>query len=549
MSDLPQALYEDILESHPTHYRALHALGVIEGRKNNWVRAAELLGRAVAVNPLDASAHCDRGVAFKGLKQWQAALACYDRAIALRADYAEAHSNRGNVLRDLQQFEAALASYDRAIALRADYAEAHYNRGVVLHDLHRLPPALASYDRAIAVKPDYARAHCNRGVVLEQLDQLEAALASYDRAIAIKSDYAQAYSNRGNTLRALNRVDAAIESCNQALALDPQHAAAHQNRGIALLLAGDFANGWIDYEWRWRNPNSPLAKDARTFPQPRWQGREPLAGKTILIYSEQGLGDTLQFCRYVPMVVERGARVILEVQKPLERLLAGLAGVAELVPRGAAPPDFDCHCALLSLPLAFGTTASSIPRCVPYLSSEVDKTLYWRDRLRENRKFKVGLVWSGGFRPEQPEPWSVNNRRNIPLAKLAPLKHPKIEFYSLQKGQPAESEPAALMAGHWDGPRLIDFTHELQDFSDTAALMANLDLLISVDTSTAHLAGALGKPVWILSRFDGCWRWLLDRTDTPWYPTARLYRQDRPGDWDGVVRRLGDDLHALLESA
>jgi hypothetical protein len=216
------------------------------------------------------------------------------------------------------------------------------------------------------------------------------------------------------------------------------------------------------------------------------------------------------------------------------------------VARGEPLPHFDCHSALLSLPLIFKTTLANIPACVPYLFSDLAKTDHWKQRLGETRALRVGLVWSGGFRPDQPEVWSVNERRNIGLVKLASLAHPRIEFHSLQKGQAAESELARLIADHWSGPPLTDFTGELYDFTDTAALMANLDLIISVDTSIAHLAGAMGKPVWILNRFDTCWRWLLNRSDSPWYPTATLYRQNKPGDWDCVVRRVRTDLLALV---
>jgi hypothetical protein len=241
-------------------------------------------------------------------------------------------------------------------------------------------------------------------------------------------------------------------------------------------------------------------------------------------------------------VAAMGARVILEVQRPLKSLLATIDGAAQVIGSGDSLPAFDFYSSLMSLPAALRTTLATVPAHVPYLKSNAEKRLIWKEKLGETAKRRVGLVWSGGFRPDQPELWSVNRRRNIPLAKLAPLKHPGIEFYSLQKGQPAESELSDLVAGMWDGPHLVDFTHLLHDFSDSAALMDQMDLVISVDTSMAHLAGALGKPVWLLNRFDSCWRWLLDRTDSPWYPTLRLYRQEILGDWDGVVDKVRRDL-------
>jgi len=524
---------------------ALHQLGVIAARSGDFAGAVNLIGRSIDADPSNPAAFNDRGIALKGLGQYEAALASIDRAIALLPGYAAAHNNRANVLRELRRWDAALASYDRAIMIDPAYSEAHGNRAVLLNDLHQWEAAVAGFDRAIAAQPANANAHCNRGVALEHLGELGRALEDYERAVALDPRFVQAYSNRGNVLRQLGRIEAALASCDRAIALSPEHAAAHQNRALALLLRGDWTEGWAEYEWRWKNPHSALAKDHGRFTQPLWSGQEGLAGKTILLHAEQGLGDTLQFCRYAPRIAERGAQVVMEVQGALLEVLAGLDGVAQFVARGQPLPPFDCHCPLLSLPRAFGTTPHETPAQTPYLRSDVHKTRAWAERLASTSKRRVGLVWSGGFRPNQPEVWAVDRRRNIELAMLAPLRHSGIEFFSLQKGESAEAELAQLLAGGWDGPRLTDFTGLLSDFSDTAALIQQLDLVISVDTSTAHLAGALGKPVWLLNRFDTCWRWLLERSDTPWYPSARLFRQEEPGAWSGVVRRVAADLAAF----
>lgn len=541
-----RAVYERILDTDPGQGEALHQLGIIVGRTGDFAKAAELIGRAIDIDPTNAAACSDRGVALKALRQWDAALASYDRAIALQPSHAEAHNNRGNVLRELGRWEAALASYDRAIALAPRYPEAHNNRGVLLNDLHQWAAALASYDQAIAERPDYANAHCNRGVALERIGRLDEALASYNQAIRLDGNFVQALANRGNVQRDLRQLDAALASCERAIALRPDHAEAHQNKAIALLLLGDLQNGWREYEWRWKNERSPLMQDKRSYPQPRWLGRPSLSGRTILLQSEQGLGDTLQFSRYATMAAHLGARVVLEAPQPLVSLLRNLEGSPQVVARGAALPPFDCWAPLMSLPLAFDTTLANVPAAVPYLRSGAEKSSHWKKKLGEKTRPRIGLVWSGGFRPGQPELWSLDRRRNIPLASLAALKRADVEFYSLQKGQPAEAELEELVAANWDGPSLQDFTHELHDFEDTAALIQELDLIISVDTSTAHLAGALGKPVWILNRFDSCWRWLLDRADSPWYPTARLYRQESAGHWDGVVQRVREDLARLF---
>ncbi len=505
-------------------------------------RPAEALASydtAIALKPDFAEAHYNRGIALRDLKRPGDALTSYDTAIALKSDDAEAHYNRGNALRDLNRPEDALASYDRAIALRPDHADAFNNRGAALLDLKRPEEALASCDKAIGLKPDHAGAHNNRGNALRELQRPEAALASHDKAIALKPDFAQAHYNRGIALMALRRPDEALASYDNAIALKPDYAEAHWNQALGFLLVGRFEPGWRQFEWR-KRLKAPLG--LRCYAQPPWLGVEDIAGKTLFIYWEQGLGDTIQFCRYAKIAAARGAKVVLSVQQSLIELLEQIGPAIRIVGPDAVPPDFDYHCPLLSLPLALGTTLSNIPATIPYLKSNVEKSLSWKEQLGEKNKPRVGLVWSGGFRPGQTEAWNFNSRRDIPLAKLAVLKDPNIDFYSLQKGEPAELELAALIRDHWDGPHIIDFTSRLRDFSDTAALVDNLDLVVSVDTSTAHLAGALGKPVWLLNRFDTCWRWLLQRADSPWYPTVKLYRQEKAGHWDDVVEQIKMDL-------
>lgn len=386
---------------------------------------------------------------------------------------------------------------------------AHSNRGLVHKELGRYEAALADYNRAIDLSPDCAEAHSNRGIVLQELNQPEAAVASYDRAIAISPDYAQAYLNRS----------------------------------LALLLQGELERGWTDYEWRVKTKDG--RSERRDFLQPRWLGAESLVGKTVLLHCEQGFGDTLQFCRYAKLVADMGAKVLLQVPRALKDLLGTLDGVGQLLLPNEPLPDFDFHSSLMSLPWAFKTTLATIPNQVPYLRASERKRRIWRQRIGDSDKLQIGLVWSGGFRPNQPSVWAVNNRRNIPLTKLATILRSDCTFYSLQKGQPAESELADWIA-NGNEPQIVDLTASLHDFSDTAALIAELDLVISVDTSVVHLAGALGKPVWLLNRFDTCWRWLLERTDSPWYPTITLYRQERMGDWDSVLQRVRSDLEKIV---
>jgi hypothetical protein len=378
--------------------------------------------------------------------------------------------------------------------------------------------------------------------LLSELERFDAALASYDAALAIEPDCAEAHCNRGNLLGDLRQFDEALRSFDRAVAVDPGYAQAYFSRSFVHLVLGDYQKGWADFEWRWRNEHCATSKEKRSFSQPLWLGVQSLRGKTIFLHSEQGLGDTIQFCRYARRVADLGAKVIFETPKALSNVLKTLPGVTQWALPGEPLPRFEYYCPLMSLPLALKSTLATIPSEVPYLHASVERVQYWKDKLGARTKARVGLVWSGGFRPNQPELWAVNNRRNIPLAKLAPLRHSGVEFYSLQKGLAAESELAELIAQNWDGPHLKDYTGELHDFQETAALMEQLDLVISVDTSVAHLAGALGKPLWLLNRFDTCWRWLLDRADSPWYPSVRVYRQGRSGEWEGVVQRVRSDL-------
>jgi tetratricopeptide (TPR) repeat protein len=541
-----QRIYEEILRVEPRHFDALHLLGVIAAASADPSKALDLIDRAIQLNPGNPMAHNNRGAALLDLGLWEAALLSFDRAIGLKEDYAQAHYNRGNALKELKRWEAALAGFDTAIALRPNDAQAHYNRAIVLCAQRQWEAALTGFDRAIALEPDFAEAHSNRGFVLHELRRLDESLASCNRAIALKPDYVEGYCNRGSVLLAERRVAEALSSYDRALEIDPDYAPGHVNRALALLLAGDYERGWTENEWRWKDRSSWVIREKRNFQQPQWLGGISPAGKTILLQSEQGYGDTIQFCRYAALVANLGARVILEVPRALAPLLGSLNGMARVVVQGEPLPHFDMFCPLLSLPLALRTTLSSIPAQVPYLAVAEDRRRIWQDKLGERLRPRIGLAWSGGFRPARPELWSVNERRNIPLAKFAALRSLGADFYSVQKGEPAESELAELMANGWDGPDIANFAGEVGDFADSAALIQQLDLVISVDTAAAHLAGSLAKPVWILNRFDACWRWLLNRDDSPWYPTARLYRQNDPGDWDSVMRTVASDLAEWL---
>jgi tetratricopeptide (TPR) repeat protein len=494
--------------------------------------------KALALRPDHAEANYNSGVLLERTGELRLALASYDAAVTAYPEFYQAHYNRAGILKRLKESEAALRAYERAIAARADYAEAHANRGVVLQELGRLEDALVSYDRALAIRPDSAEGHFNRGSVLKVLRRWDEALASYSRAIELRPAYSAAYCDRAEALMAIGQWDAALTSFDQAVAIQPDFPEAQYNRSLAQLLTGDYANGWANYEWRWRNADRLSLTEKRSFDKPLWSGRESLAGKTLLVYNEQGFGDTLQFCRFVKPVADRGADVILEVQAPLASLCSSLEGVARTVVEGQPVPEIDFRCPLLSLPLALNTTLDTIPAATGYLRCAADKVALWRARLGPRNRARVGLTWSGN--PAQGN----DHNRSFRLADWIHHLPREFDYVCLQKDVRAP-DAATLAANPW----ISRFDDELlRDFGDTAALCECLDLVVSVCTSVAHLSGALGKPTWVLLPFNPDWRWLLDRSDSPWYSTVTLYRQRAIGDWRDVFGRIAADLRRAFGS-
>jgi hypothetical protein len=403
--------------------------------------------------------------------------------------------------------------------------QAHCNRGTVLLGLGRAADALASFDRAIALRPDIAELHSNRGNALRDLAQPEAGLVAHARAIALRPDYAEAHSNLARTLIDQNQHTPALASLDRALALNPGLAGARLNRAVIELVQGRLAEGFRDYEARWQT--QLFSRAGRGFAQPQWQG-ETLAGRTLLLHPEQGVGDTIQFCRYVTLVMARvDGPVIFEVPKPLRPLFEGKFPGVRLVAQGEKLPPFDLHCPLLSLPHVLGTDLASVPAPVGYLRADPVRATRWRNRLVPAGSPRIGLVWSG-------DPKHANDRsRSLPLASLLPLVGSGARLFALQP-RVREADRATLAAT----PAIIDLGCDFSDFADTAAAISALDLVISADTSVAHLAAALGKPTWVLLPFAPDWRWLLGREDSPWYPTVRLFRQEARGDWDSVIGRV-----------
>lgn len=524
--DRALALDPDFAEAHNNRGNVLVALGRHDA-------ALAAFGRAVAISPGFAAAHANAGRALNHLERYADAVEAYDRALVLAPGDATALHGRANALRELERIDDALAAYTAALALRPTEAEIYGNRGHALVGQRRYAEALADFERMAALKPSSADAHVNVGHALHLLGRLEAALGAFERAIALDPASAKAYSGRG-TVHA-DRLDlaAAFADYRRATELQPDLIEARWNEAVCRLQSGDFAAGWPMYEWRWRY--GARATGDMQPARPRWTG-EDITGKRILLRCEQGLGDTIQFCRYAPLVAARGARVMLEAQPSLLPLLSTLAGVDALYPQGEAPGDADLECPLLSLPLAFATRIDTIPTPTAYLAADPVRVSAWSAVLGPKRRPRVGLVWSGN--PHHRH----DHQRSLALRDLEPLLGLDIERVSLQPTSRAED--TAALAGD---ERIRRFEGRIADFGDTAALAALMDVVITVDTSVAHLAGAIGRPVWIMLAYNPDWRWLLERSDSPWYRSARLFRQKQPGDWSGVVADIVSQLRPLME--
>src|SRR5215510_895221 len=512
-----EKIYTRVLKTLPDQFDALNLLGTIKAQRGQAGEAYRLISAALKVNPRAPDAWVNLGIVLHALK---------------RGDVDALHQ-RANALLTLGRAQDALSAVDQVQSLNPRHPQARLNRGLALAALGRHEEALAEFDVALAMSPGYPAAHYNRGISLFSLGRYGDAVAAYDRALSIAPDHVKALNNRGLALQALNRHDEALASYANALEIRKDYADAHFNQALALLTIGDFRRGFEQYEWRWRRTGMPA--QGRSYGRPLWLGEYPLQRSTILLHAEQGLGDTIQFARYVPLLARTGAKVVLEVQPELAPLLGRLAGAAAVVARGEPLPPFDVHCPLGSLPLALRTEPATIPAGGPYLSADEARIAKWSARIEAAERPRVALAWSGNAQ-------HINDRnRSIPLSRLAPLcSAASIRFIGIQRE--LRSEDAEVLARE---PRVTQIGAELDDFADTAAVVALVDLVISVDTSVAHLAGAMGRPVWVLLPFSPGWRWTLAGESSAWYPTARLFRQPSLGDWDSVIERLRGELDRI----
>jgi tetratricopeptide (TPR) repeat protein len=519
------ALQPDYANAFTNRGNALQELGLHE-------EAVESHEHALALAPDNVRARTNLGNALQEMGRHEEAVGQYNAALALDSRYVEAFNSRAAALSELKNYEDALVDCDRALALRADYPEALGNRGHALAGLGRYEDALRSHEKAFELEPACVQA-LNVAAALQDLQRHEDALEYHERALILKPNYVEALNNRGNTLQALNRHTAAVRSYQRAIELRPGDAEAHWNEGLARLALGDYKGGWPKYEWRWRNTRLDVTQPPLDVPT--WTGEESLDGKSILIFQEQGYGDAIQFVRFASMVAQRASRTVVACDDTLLEIFSSVPGVDATTAGPLSGSEADYQISLMSLPLALGITLRNLPSA-SYLEVDATKTETWQQRFASLAgKSKVGLVWSGN------PLFSAAAQKRCPVGVLQELLLvPDIAWVSLQK----DSNDDDLMRLQASTPNLLDCGDELEDFAATAAAITALDLVITVDTAVAHLAGALAKPVWVLLPYAADWRWLVDREDSPWYPSARLFRQQAAGNWKELIQRVGDALNA-----
>jgi len=530
-----EQICRQIIDAVPDHAEAWQLLGVAAHQVGKAEEAIKALERAVELMPDVAEAHFNLGVALKTAGRLEEAITSYRRSVMLDPNAVAAWNNLGDALQARGYVDEAVSSYQQALRLRPTYGEAHNNLGNAYRQQGKLSEALECYRRALEAKGDFAEAFNNAGSVYEEQGRFEEALRYYARALQLNPNYADAHNNLGTTCKALGRLDEAAACFKRALGLRPDYAEAHCNLSSVRLVRGDLMAGWQEFEWRWKTGVLPVPK----FDRPMWEG-QPVAGKTLLLCAEQGLGDTIQFIRYAKVLKAAGAKVVLQCQPPLIRLLSSYRWIDRVVAAGKDIPAFDFYTPLMSVPLHLETSLENIPAEVPYLFAEPSLVMQWRSRLEAVRGFRVGINWHGRLGCRE------SLERDIPREMFESLAQiPGVRLVSLQK---KETEDSRQETGNEAGaahPAIVEFG-ELDTvhgpFMDTAAIMMNLNLVITSDTSVPHLAGALGVPVWLAVPFAHDWRWFLDRSDSPWYPTMRLFRQQARGDWRPIFAEISKEL-------
>ena len=547
--DVAEKLCRGLITNNPKHSRLLLCLGIVEFKKYSYQSAKDFFIQALKINPHDKDGLNFLSLCLMRLGDLDSAMEVCEESIRTYPEYPDFFMNRGLIFQKMARFQDSLEAHDRAISLDSNFIEAYSARGIALHSLARLDEAFNSHTKAIQLDKTFADAYSNRGNVLKDLGRFEKALEDYNKAIQISPD-SKFFSNRGNTNKNLKRFKEALDDFDKAIELDSNNDLAYWNKSLQLLLLGDYENGWELYEYRWKTVQLNFSeKFIKLLEKPLWTGDLSEINMILYVYSEQGFGDIIHFCRYVSLVAKLFKKVIFQVPKPLFELMNTLSGENIQVITGNEPPKiFDIHCPLMSLPRHLKTTVKTIPHELRYLFADTNKFKYWKDKLGARKRLRVGLVWASGFRPKQLETVITMRLKSIPLDSFLIFNKIDADFFSLQKGELAETELKELKDSNWKGPHIIDHTKDIDSFSDTGALIESLDLVITVCTAVAHLAGALGKKTWVIIPYDSCWRWFLERKDSPWYPSITLYRQSKVYFWDDVLEEVSADLKRLASS-
>tara|TARA_B100000809_G_scaffold263615_1_gene317282 strand:- start:563 stop:2491 length:1929 start_codon:yes stop_codon:yes gene_type:complete len=511
--------YQRAIQIQPDFVEAYNNLGNLFEAEERYKEAIEVYYQALDMQPDSVEIHNNLGVTLYKQGKCDKAIETYQRVIQIQPDFAEAYNNLGMALKKKGELDAAVQVHHQALRIQPDFAEAHRNLGDILQKQGKYDKAVEAYQRAIQIQPNYAAAYNNLGIAWQKQGKLEQAIQIYHKTLVIRPNYPQAYNNLANTLKEQGKLQGAVQAYHKAIEINPSYIDAHKNLGIVLLLQGDFQRGWQEYEWRLKSDDLCIANRAQT----RWDGSS-LSGKTILLYAEQGFGDTIQFIRYVHLLVEYDTEIIVECQPELLQLFKNIGAIKKTIVMGESAPKFDVNASLLSLPRILGTDLNSIPVKSPYLYTKSGS----HTDLEMCSEYKVGIVWAGNLKHPN------DNNRSVELQQFSVLFDVEAcQFFSLQVGKRRND----IIRYHYSNT-IIDLGGDFSNFSDTAAAILELDLVISVDTAVAHLTGALGKPIWVLLPFMPDWRWLLEREDTPWYPTMRLFRQTDTRDWAGVLQKV-----------
>ena len=518
-------IYQNILAKDSNNFDANHLLGIIALQEKDLNKAKILIKKSIDIDSKNYAAFNNLGNVYQKLKNYKEAIINYNKAISLKPDYAEAYNNIGISLRNFKNYKEAIINYDKAISLKPDYAEAYNNRGISLHNIEKYKEAIESYDKAISLKPDYAEAYNNRGISLHNIEKYKEAIESYDKAISLKPNYAEAYNNRGISFSRLKIYNLALKDYNKTIALRPDYAEAYYNKSVLHLIKGDFKNGWANYEWRKKLSNKD--KVGSIVSKKKLINLKNIKNKKIFIEHEQGLGDTIQFSRYVKLLSDLGAKVMFKTQDPLHELFKDYSNLNE-------SDEFDLYSSLLSLPYVFNTNSKNIPNNTPYLHTNKEIDLFWKNKIKDNG-LKIGVCWQGN--PDN----ELDSERSFELKNLKIISRLKnVRLINLQEKYGLEQ--LNKLQEHLKIENFLIIKNDQDPFINVAAIIKNLDLVITCDTSIAHLSGALNCPTWLILGYNHDWRWMVNNEKSIWYPSIRIFRKKNNELWEDIFKKICNKL-------